>query len=57
VRRYRDLSDRELSFLLAQFEAKVAALKLSSTAVGAAMYQQFAERLDQARAEVERRRC
>jgi hypothetical protein len=51
------LSDDVLDFLRRQLELKCTALRLSSTAVGAALYQQFVDRLDQVRAEQERRKC
>jgi len=50
------MSDDALAYLVRQLEAKVAALKLSSTAAGVALYRQFTEKLDAIRNEQLRRR-
>jgi hypothetical protein len=49
------LSDQQLAFALRTLEAKVHALRDTTTAVGMALYQQFREKLDAVRAELERR--
>lgn len=53
---FRDLSDRQLEFMAKRFEAQITALKHAATAAGVALRQQFTDKLDQVRAELERRR-
>jgi hypothetical protein len=53
---FTKLPDSGLEYLIRQLEAKVAALRSATSAIGVALYQQFVDRLDQLRAEQERRR-
>lgn len=53
---YRTMEDRALERELVVLERKVSALKLATTAVGVSLLVEFRKRLDQARAEIERRR-
>lgn len=51
----RTLTDQALAAEAARLERKVAALRLGQTAIAARLYADFADALDQARAERERR--
>jgi hypothetical protein len=53
---YATLTDDQLEREVVALERKVSALKASSTAVAIALLHDFRKRLDQARAEIDRRR-
>jgi hypothetical protein len=53
----RALNDADLALEEQLLTRKVRALKLATSAIGAALLQQYRERLDAVRAEIERRSC
>jgi hypothetical protein len=54
---FASLTDQQLSFALRQLELRLASLRDATSAVGQALYQQYRERLDAAKAEMERRQA
>jgi hypothetical protein len=53
----RTLPDETLTYLVKQLERKVAALKFSTSAIGAALLAQYQDKLTDCRLEMERRAC
>jgi hypothetical protein len=51
------LHDEALAYLVAQLEKKVAALKFSTSAIGAALLARYEEKLTNCRLEIARRAC
>lgn len=52
----KHMPDEQLAYVVKQLEHKVRAIRLSTSAIGVALLQEFQQRLDLARAEVFRRR-
>jgi hypothetical protein len=52
----RTLHDTGLAYLAKQLEIKITALRSATSAIGIMLLQQYTEKLDQVRAEQERRR-